>query len=271
MDKDFEWGYREANQGDVGSQIEVGSGGTGWHTRELVAVFPEDMGPRFVCRSPKSPSAPEYWSRSRVRYRLPYAERQLKCGIGVGDFVKVLRVPLEHEDDWGTHSVSSMAASVGKVFEVDKVHEKSGFCLKDGHWYPYFVLEKTEKPALPKGRTVADLADGEVICTDEGEWIQVLPYRDGVYCDIESCSENKFQEGWIAFKSACAPGNRPARLLLAPTWDSSHGKEVFHVSNPSERFKVWLAFSDGKAQRAVVHRGEDYRVFRLADLRVIPE
>ena len=268
MDREFEWGYREPEVGDVGQEVEVGGG---WQKRILAAVLPGDMYDRFVCRTKENPSESHHWSQGRIRYRLSYAERQAKCGIGVGDFVKLLRVPLEREDGWGTHSVSSMDASVGKVFEVEKVHDKAGLLLKDGHWYPYFVLEKVEKPALPKGRTVADLADGEVICTDDGKWIQVMPYQEGVYCDIESANENRCQEGWMSFRSKCAPGNRPARLLLAPTMESpAIGKEVFHVSNPNERFKVWFAFSDG-VERAVVHRGEDYRVFKLTDLRVIPE
>ena len=268
MDKDFEWGYREPEIGDVGEEVEVGMGYQG---RILAAVLPPDMLDRFVCRADGNPKECHHWEIARVRYRLPYAERQAKCGIGVGDYVKVLRVPEHREDGWDSWSVTSIAASVGKVLEVEKVHDKSGFRLKDGHWYPYFVLEKVEKPALPKGRTVGDLADGEVICTDDGKWIQVLPYRDGFYCDIESASENKFQEGWCVFKSACAPGNRPARLLRAPTMGApAIGETVFRVSNPSERFKVWFVFSGG-VERAVVHNGEDYRVFKLADLRVIPE
>ena len=171
MDKDFEWGYREANQGDVGSQIEVGSDESGWLSLECLAVFPADIRDRFVCRSWPKSTVPVHYQSSRVRYRLPYGERQAKCGIGVGDYVKVLRVPEHREDGWDSWSVTSIAASVGKVLEVEKVHDKSGFRLKDGHWYPYFVLEKVEKPALPKGRTVGDLADGEVICTDDGKWI----------------------------------------------------------------------------------------------------
>lgn len=271
MDRDFEWGYREAELGDVGSQIEVGSDENGWQYRELVAVFPAEMSSRFVCRSPHNPRVPQYWNRSRVRYRLPYGERQAKCGIGVGDYVKLLRVPLEHEDGWECSAVpSSMIASVGRVFEVSKVDPDSGFFLKGDWWYPYFVLEKVEKPALPKGRTVADLADGEVICTNEGRWFQVVP--KGEACDYGSDPWNKPDEdcGWVNW-GGCHKGCRPARLLHAPTWDSSYGKEVFHVSEPSERFDVHLVFSDGKAQRAVVHCGEDYRVFMLADLRVIPE
>lgn len=268
MDKDFEWGYREAELGDVGSQIEVGSDETGWVSLECLAVFPADIiHHRFVCRSIHNPKVPVYYGQSRVRYRLPYGERQAKCGIGVGDYVKLLRVPLEREDGWGTHAVSSMAASVGKVFEVVKSHNESGFLLKEGHWYPYFVLERVEKPALPNGRTVGDLADGEIFCTDEGRWFQAN--YEG---DYGSDSMNKPEEdsGWVAW-GGCHKGCRRAYLLHTPTWDSSYGKEVFHVSNPSERFNIWIAFSDGKAQRAVVHRGEDYRVFRLADLRVIPE
>lgn len=271
MDREFEWGYREAGQGDAGSQIEVGNDGINWHTRELVAVFPEDMAPRFVCRFEGDPKVPVHWSYSRVRYRFPYAERQAKCGIGVGDLVKVLRVPSDMEDGWDSYSVTSIAASVGKVLGVEKEYNKSGYRLEDGHWYPYFVLEKVEKPALVEGRTVADLADGEVFCTDKGEWIQVLPVgTDSLAFDRQSSPINHFQCGWLHL-SFLTGANRPARLLRAPTMGApAIGEMVFHVSNPSERFKVWFAFSDG-VERAVVHCGEDYRVFRLDDLRVIPE
>ena len=264
MDKDFEWGYREAEVGDVGSQIEVGSDENGWQYRELVAVLPVGMLSRFVCRAKENPRDGFHWNRSRVRYRLPYGERQAKCGIGVGDFVKMLRVPLEHEDGWECSAVpSSMIASVGKVFEVSKVDPDSGFFLKDDWWYPYFVLEKVEKPALPKVRTVADLVDGEVFCTDEGRWFQAN--YEG---DHGSNSMNKPEEdcGWVVW-GVCHLSCRRARLLRAPTMGApAIGEMVFHVSNPSERFKVWFVFSDG-TERAVVHRGEDYRVFKLADLR----
>lgn len=267
MDKDFEWGYREAEVGDVGSQIEVGSDENGWQYRELVAVLPADMDWRFLCRCDRDRSVRVEWQKSRVRYRLPYAERQAKCGIGVGDFVKVLRVPSDMEDGWDSYSVTSIAASVGKVLEVEKEHDKSGFRLKDGHWYPYFVLEKVEKPALPEVRTVGDLADGEVFCTDEGRWFQAN--YEG---DHGSDSMNKPEEdcGWVVW-GVCHLSCRRARLLRAPTMGApAIGETVFHVSNPSERFKVWFVFSDG-VERAVVHNGEDYRVFKLADLRVIPE
>jgi len=265
MDKDFEWGYREAEVGDVGSQIEVGSDENGWQYRELVAVLPVGMLSRFVCRAKEIPRDSCHWNRSRVRYRLPYGERQAKCGIGVGDFVKVLRVPEHREDGWDSYSVTSIAASVGKVFEVLEVHDGAGFRLKDGHWYPYFVLEKVEKPALPKVRTVADLVDGEVFCTDEGRWFQAN--YEG---DHGSDSMNKPEEdcGWVVW-GVCHLSCRRARLLHAPT-PSAIGKTVFHVSEPNEEFKIQLTFSDG-VERAVVHRGEDYRVFKLSDLRVIPE
>lgn len=275
MERDFEWGYREANQGDVGSQVEVKDGGVAWLNRELVAILPVDMGSRFVCRSKGDPKAPGYWSYSRVRYRLPYEGRQSNCGIRSGDFVKVLRVPESREDGWGTLAVSSMSASVGKVFGVEKMHDTSGLLLKDGHWYPYFVLERVEKPVLeeskPKVRTVSDLADGEVICTNEGRWFQVV--TKGEACDYGNDPWNRPEEdcGWVNW-GGCHKGCRPARLLHAPTMESpAYGKEVFHVGEPSERFDMYLVFSDGKAQRAVVRRGEDYRVFRLSDLRVIYE
>ena len=222
---------------------------------------------RFVCRAQGDPRESHHWRNARIRCRLSYAERQAKCGIGVGDFVKVLRVPLEREDGWGTHSVSSMAASVGKVFEVLSLHDTSGLLLKDGHWYPYFVLEKTEKPALPKVRTVADLVDGEVFCTDEGRWFQAN--YEG---DHGSDSMNKPEEdaGWVVW-GGCHKGCRRARLLHAPTMESAIGKTVFHVSEPNEEFKVYLVFSDGETDRAVIHCVLLYRVARLADLRVIPE
>lgn len=273
MEREFEWGYREPGIGDVGEKVEVGPS---WRKRILAAVLPEDMRDRFVCRSAEDFKDAQCWRSARIRYRLPYGERQAKCGIGVGDFVKVLRVPENHEDDWGTHAVSSMAASVGKVFEVDEVHGRAGVLLKDGHWYPYFVVERVEKPVVedpkPKIRRVSDLADGEVICTNDGDWIQVVPCRDGVYCDIESANGNPFQEGWIKLRSKCAPGNRLARLLCPPVYGvESYGKTVFAVDSPSDRWSIRLLFSDGAVSRAVVCRDGDYRVFLLSDLRVIPE
>lgn len=51
---------------------------------------------------------------------------------------------------------------LGEVFEVLRVDAKTGLLLKNNCWYPYFVLEKVEKPALLKGRTVADFSDGDL-------------------------------------------------------------------------------------------------------------
>ena len=136
-----------------------------------------------------------------------------------------------------------------------------------------FALGRFGKPALPKVRTVADLADGEIFCTDIGEWLQVLPRAAGevTLCDRESAPGNRYNKGWIGTESAYdyTGSNRPARLLHAPTL-SSHGKEAFHVSNPSDRFVIKLIFSDGDL-RAMVWSGNTYRVFMLDDLRVIPE
>ena len=268
MDREFEWGYREPVVGDVGQEVEVG---LAWQRRLVAAVLPEGMVDRFVCRARENPAQSHHWSRARIRVRLPYGERQAKCGIGVGDWVKVLRVPEHWEDGWDNEAVSSMDASVGKVFEVVEVHDKSGLFLKDNHWYPYFVLEKAEEPVVePKSlvRRVSDLADGELVCTSEGRWFQMDP--QGEYGNDPS-NRPQVDCGWARW-GRCHKGCRRARLLAAPEPELSLiGKTVIAVAMSGKQYQVDWVFAGAGEWRAVISCGVEYRVECLKDLLVVPE
>lgn len=264
-----DWEYREAVVGDVDQMVEVVNSGSVWGVRELVAVLPKGMRKRFVTRSQHEAECPAFWDMCRVR--LPYVERQAKCGIGVGDWVKVVRKAESGEDGWGRDS--GMDGFVGTVSWVNGVNPR-GFSLEGvGGWvFPYFVLEKVKQPVPVKApvRTVADLADGEVICTSRGEWLQVLP-RAGEFtpCDRLSALDNPYDQGWHSLGAANLQV-RPARLLCAPTMSLDFiGKEVFCVHEPGVRGRIHLLFAANGGYRMVVEFGEgDYKVHCVDDLRV---
>jgi len=77
-----------------------------------------------------------------------YVENHKKCGIKVGDFVKILRTAETEEAGWDNAWVEEMDDSGGHKFGVLSDCKGHGFCLEDGqvnYKYPYFVLEKVVK------------------------------------------------------------------------------------------------------------------------------
>lgn len=72
-----------------------------------------------------------------------YHEAHKASGLKVGDYVRVVRKPEDHEAGWENAAPSCMSTRVGKVFRIAKDHGPHGFLLEDDWTYPYFVLEKT--------------------------------------------------------------------------------------------------------------------------------
>lgn len=75
-----------------------------------------------------------------------YLDAQNACGLKVGDYVKVLRTPDDCEAGWNRRDYS--ICEVGKVYQINAIND-FGISLKYENflnYFPYFVLEKVEKP-----------------------------------------------------------------------------------------------------------------------------
>lgn len=278
MSKDFEYDYIEPTQEHVGQMVEVSDSDTAWRERRLRHVFTDGIGNSFVCENIIDTNNVCAWKFARIRFRLPYAERQARCGIKVGDWVRVTRKAESYEDGWSNEWWPDMDAVIGSIFKVVDKNNNFGIrCDKTQHYVPYFVLEKVEPPASkPKVRTVADLEDGEVICTEDGEWLQVLP-RTGerTRCDRESFPHNAHNKGWIeaTFTSNYPHSNRPARLLHPPEFAvESLGKMVICVARPEHRYVVKEIYCREEYDEPKVNIGGGEKIIlgmRLSELRVI--
>ena len=112
----------------------------------LIAIRKDDVYPFLVKR--KSVNYEETRSCIIVK-KEPCCEDQVKQWIKennlkVGDYVKVTRRAENHADGLDDYWYNLMRDSVGKIL---KVKEISNFIMLDnGINYPYFVLEKAEKP-----------------------------------------------------------------------------------------------------------------------------
>lgn len=80
-----------------------------------------------------------------------YMDAQAACGLKVGDYVRVVRKAENNECGWGAVWVDDvMDKCIRCLGRVEKLL-RDGIIVKfsNGNWYnfPYFVLEKVEKPA----------------------------------------------------------------------------------------------------------------------------
>mgnify|MGYP001559844297 CR=1 FL=1 len=75
-----------------------------------------------------------------------YLEEHNKCGLRVGDKVKVFRLAFNYENDWNNVWIEEMDNSLNKEYIIRRDYKEKGFeILIDNHEYcnfPYFVLEK---------------------------------------------------------------------------------------------------------------------------------
>lgn len=80
-----------------------------------------------------------------------YLDAQKACGLKVGDYVRVTRKAYDCEAGWDNGWADGMDKTVGMVGNVLAVSSDgiqiSFASSRNGRWYfPYFVLEKVEKP-----------------------------------------------------------------------------------------------------------------------------
>ena len=85
-----------------------------------------------------------------------YVRDQMKCGIKVGDRVRVLRKAKDYEKGWGDSWIPEMDKSVSKTLKVEREDDRYGFQLSNGCYYPFFVLEKitVKKGGKARGKMV---------------------------------------------------------------------------------------------------------------------
>lgn len=84
-----------------------------------------------------------HWTEEEKKY----VEDQNKCGLKVGDRVKVVRKEESYEGGWRNMWVTSMDNYIGRTFEVLQIAGAHGIGLCDEglfNCFPYFCLEKVE-------------------------------------------------------------------------------------------------------------------------------
>ena len=134
--------YIEPTQEHVGQVVEVEDAGR-WVRRKLLAVLPSPQEYRFICESIVDTDEFSKWKFARIARQLTYAERQAKCGLKVGDRVRVMTLPEAGQDGWKCGTSGGMRHLVGTVHRIEYADTEYGFTV-DGHSLPYFVLEKVE-------------------------------------------------------------------------------------------------------------------------------
>jgi len=92
-----------------------------------------------------------------------YIENQSKCGLAIGDMVKVVRKSHSGENGWGCNWNLDMDEYVGQVLTITKICGDSGIMLNDKFKFPYFILEKVSSGDKFE---VGDL----VILSDDSSW-----------------------------------------------------------------------------------------------------
>lgn len=79
--------------------------------------------------------------------KLTYEEAQELSGLKVGDWIKIARKAISHENGWGDDWVYGMSCKVGKTGQINEIDARRGMMVvfegeESGHFYPFFVLEK---------------------------------------------------------------------------------------------------------------------------------
>ena len=106
-----------------------------------------------------------------------YLENQTKCGLSIGDTVKVTRTSEKYENGWSEFWNDSMNSSVGKTFIIKNFdNDNNGFRLENNYWYPYFVLEKVVEEWIPF--TFEDDLLGMKVISKDKKHKSVIMYQD---------------------------------------------------------------------------------------------
>lgn len=258
----FEYDFIKPNKSHIGQVVEVRNDeNSRWSNGKLIGFLDDDFSYAIRCDHAKAPSL---WKMARLPVRLSYVERQKRCGIKVGDLVKITRMPDSQEDGWGDTTAPKMQELVGTYHKVTYDGRHLGLKV-GGFYFPYFVLQKETKQAK-------DLVDGEVVYTDSNEWVQVLPRTgDITFCDRYTSLRNEYNRGWIKGNNECNNFCRPARLLKSPLFSiESIGKTVVCVDTPNERgriIKIWMC--EHSAPCAQVEYASATKIYTLNQLLVL--
>lgn len=136
--------YIEPTQEHVGQMVEVRNlEELAPKPRQLLALLPPDIPYRFICRDSIDNKSVTHWKYARIARPLTYAERQSRCGLKVGDRVKITKLPATGERGWEDSVSPQMKRFVGSVHCIRYDWGSSGFSVGRYNW-PYFVLEKVE-------------------------------------------------------------------------------------------------------------------------------
>lgn len=129
-------------------------------------------------------------------YRV-YLDAQKACGLQVGDYVKITRKAASRESGWyamWTPPMDKCVGVTGRILEIFDSGVRVFFSADDCWNFPYFVLEKTGKPAHffkpfdkvlvrnnPDGLWLPALFgfvnEGGEFTTTNGSWINCIPFE----------------------------------------------------------------------------------------------
>ena len=142
--------YIEPTQEHVGQMVEVQSiRGNVWIERKLLAILSPPQLERFVCESilDRKPVTTHcsLWQRARIARPLTYVERQAKCGLKVGDRVRIVRSWHSNENGFGVAEfLPHMQKLIGTRWNIVEIESNCIILKGIPLLWPYFVLEKVE-------------------------------------------------------------------------------------------------------------------------------
>jgi hypothetical protein len=137
--------YIEPTQEHVGQVVEVRQAEMATHRqRKLLAVLPHPIKYRFVCQDSVDAVSSSHWQFARIARPLTYAERQAKCGLKVGDRVRIVREFTDYEQGYTNTFDESMKCRIGTIQTIDRLTDWGIRFVRIGFAWPYFVLEKVE-------------------------------------------------------------------------------------------------------------------------------
>lgn len=169
--------YIEPTQEHVGQMVEVRDGeDSTWRTATFVGIVSDFY--KFVAK-PIGHVSGLCWSQARIARPLTYAERQAKCGLKVGDRVKIVSLPETEQDGWEDSVLPCMRRLVGSVDRIERDCGADGFSVSNYNW-PYFVLEKVED-------RVATRRDIDAAVYVDGNPQDVFTLEHWYSCDNQPC------------------------------------------------------------------------------------
>lgn len=134
--------YIEPTQEHVGQMVEVRDrANQPWKQREFYGIISHPLY-KFVAGVDEN-GTPLPYTFARIPRPLTYAERQARCGLKVGDRVRILTLPESGQDGWKAGVCGSWRHLVGTVHRITNDCKEYGFTVA-GWNFPYFVLEKVE-------------------------------------------------------------------------------------------------------------------------------